>query len=62
MYRRFELATPVTMGLVCFRLKGHSNALNERLNQMINEEGKIHLTPSQIGDGLYILRLAICSR
>nr|QEE04289.1 DOPA decarboxylase [Nilaparvata lugens] len=57
---RFELVGDVLMGLVCFRLKG-SNELNEKLLKRINGNGKIHLVPSKI-DGLYFLRLAICSR
>ena len=43
---RFELTAPVTMGLICFRLKG-SNHDNEVLNKLINDEAKIHLTPSK---------------
>ena len=57
---RFELAVPVTMGLVCFNLKV-GNDLTEKLNNAVNEEGKIHITPSKIGKR-YILRLAVCSR
>ena len=44
---RFEMPVPPTMGLVCFRLKD-SNAVNEALNNRINETGKIHITPSKI--------------
>ena len=51
---------PVTLGLVCFRMKG-SNEINEELNKRINDEGKIHLTPSTV-NGVYFLRVAICSR
>ena len=54
---RFEISYPVTMGLVCFRLKG-SNELNEKLNALVNTDGRIHITPSKLGDK-YILRLAI---
>jgi aromatic-L-amino-acid decarboxylase len=57
---RFELTMPVTMGLVCFRLKGE-NDVNEKLNSRINDEGKIHITPSTVG-GVYFLRVAVCSR
>ena len=54
---RFELCAPVTLGLVCFRLKG-DNQLNECLNRSINEEGAIHITPSKLG-GKFILRFAL---
>ncbi|XP_013133690.1 PREDICTED: aromatic-L-amino-acid decarboxylase isoform X1 [Papilio polytes] len=57
---RFEIVEEVTMGLVCFRLKG-SNDTNEELLRRINGRGKIHLVPSKIDD-VYFLRLAICSR
>ncbi|KAI5633968.1 pyridoxal-dependent decarboxylase conserved domain-containing protein [Phthorimaea operculella] len=58
--QRFELAEEVTMALVCFKLKG-GNELNKELLRCINSRGKIHLIPSEI-DGVYFLRLAICSR
>lgn len=57
---RFEVTNPVTLGLVCFRLKG-SNELNENLNKTINDNGKIHVTPCRVGDK-FILRFAVCSR
>lgn len=57
---RFEIVTEVTMGLVCFRLKG-SNEINEALLKRINGRGKIHLVPSKIDD-TYFLRMAVCSR
>lgn len=56
----FELIGDVSMGLVCFRLKG-SNEINEQLLKRINGNGKIHLVPSKIR-GTFFLRLAICSR
>jgi len=58
---RFEITAPVVMGLVCFRLKGESNEINERLNKAINEEGGLHMTPSKI-DNVFFLRFAVCSR
>lgn len=57
---RFELATEVQMGLVCFRLKG-SNEINENLLKRINGRGNIHLVPSKIKE-TYFLRMAVCSR
>lgn len=57
---RFELATEVQMGLVCFRLKGE-NEISEKLLKRINGRGNIHLVPSKIGD-MYFLRMAVCSR
>lgn len=57
---RFELPVPPRLGLVCFRLKG-DNEMNEKLNKRINDDRKIHITPSKIKD-TYILRFAVCSR
>ncbi|XP_056631560.1 aromatic-L-amino-acid decarboxylase-like isoform X1 [Diorhabda sublineata] len=57
---RFEITQEVTMGLVCFRLKG-SNEINEALLKRINGRGLIHLVPSKIKD-TYFLRMVVCSR
>ncbi|XP_049633435.1 aromatic-L-amino-acid decarboxylase [Suncus etruscus] len=57
---RFEICAAVTLGLVCFRLKG-SNQLNEALLESINNAKKIHLVPCHLRDN-FVLRFAICSR
>ncbi|XP_043729058.1 aromatic-L-amino-acid decarboxylase isoform X4 [Cervus elaphus] len=57
---RFEICAEVTLGLVCFRLKG-SNKLNEALLESINSAKKIHLVPCSLRDQ-FVLRFAICSR
>ncbi|XP_076029996.1 aromatic-L-amino-acid decarboxylase [Oratosquilla oratoria] len=57
---RFELFFPVTLGLVCFRIKG-SNEVNEQLLKKINAGGVIHMVPSKMRD-TYFLRFAVCSR
>ncbi|XP_066210254.1 aromatic-L-amino-acid decarboxylase isoform X1 [Saccopteryx leptura] len=57
---RFEICAEVTLGLVCFRLKG-PNKLNEDLLDRINSARKIHLVPSHLRDK-FVLRFAICSR
>ncbi|XP_005396658.1 PREDICTED: aromatic-L-amino-acid decarboxylase isoform X1 [Chinchilla lanigera] len=57
---RFEICMDVTLGLVCFRLKG-SNQLNETLLKRINSARKIHLVPCHLRDK-FVLRFAICSR
>ncbi|XP_065660700.1 aromatic-L-amino-acid decarboxylase [Hydra vulgaris] len=54
---RFEICYPVTMGLVCFRMKG-SNEINEKLNISISAEGSIYIIPAKLGDK-YILRFVI---
>ncbi|GFO20015.1 Aromatic-l-amino-acid decarboxylase [Plakobranchus ocellatus] len=56
---RFEIFGEVVLGLVCFRIKGE-NARNERLYKMINDDRRIHLTPSKVKD-IYFLRFAICA-
>ncbi|XP_076454706.1 aromatic-L-amino-acid decarboxylase-like [Babylonia areolata] len=56
---RFEIVADVTLGLVCFKLKG-PNEISERLLRDLNANGKIHLVPSKMKD-TYFLRLAICS-
>ncbi|TEA36424.1 hypothetical protein DBR06_SOUSAS10810011, partial [Sousa chinensis] len=57
---RFEICAEVTLGLVCFRLKG-SNRLNEALLERINSARKVHLVPCHLRDQ-FVLRFAICSR
>ncbi|XP_050439369.1 aromatic-L-amino-acid decarboxylase-like [Adelges cooleyi] len=56
----FELFNEVTMGLVCFRIKG-SNELNETLLKEINDRGKVYMVPSKV-KGTFFLRMAVCSR
>ncbi|KAB1253778.1 Aromatic-L-amino-acid decarboxylase [Camelus dromedarius] len=57
---RFEICAEVTLGLVCFRLKG-PNSRNEALLERINSARKIHLVPCHLRDQ-FVLRFAICSR
>ncbi|XP_074841579.1 aromatic-L-amino-acid decarboxylase [Carettochelys insculpta] len=58
--KRFEICAEVTLGLVCFRLKG-SSELNEALLKSINDARKIHLVPCHLREK-FVLRFAICSR
>ncbi|BFZ20278.1 hypothetical protein BsWGS_23317 [Bradybaena similaris] len=55
---RFEIVRKVTLGLVCFRLKGE-NSITESLHKKINDDRRIHLVPSMVKD-IYFLRFAIC--
>ncbi len=66
-HRYFELAAPVTLNLVCFRLRPSKNtppdelnALNAELLKRINATGKVYLTHTKIGDN-YTLRL-VCGQ
>uniref|UniRef100_A0A6G1SD25 Aromatic-L-amino-acid decarboxylase n=1 Tax=Aceria tosichella TaxID=561515 RepID=A0A6G1SD25_9ACAR len=58
--QRFEVTHPVTMGLVCFRLKS-SNKHNELLVKKINEAKNIYLCPALVKER-YIIRFAICAK
>ncbi|KAG7173247.1 Aromatic-L-amino-acid decarboxylase-like, partial [Homarus americanus] len=64
--QRFELILPVTLGLVCFRLKTSNdllqknNEVNEALLKNINSDGVMHLVPSKIR-GTFFLRFCVCS-
>ncbi|XP_078544241.1 aromatic-L-amino-acid decarboxylase-like isoform X4 [Lissotriton helveticus] len=57
---RFEISADVTLGLVCFRLKG-SNELNKTLLENINQTKKIHIVPCKLRDK-FVLRFVICAR
>jgi aromatic-L-amino-acid decarboxylase len=54
---RFELCAPVTMSLVCFRLKSSDEA-NRRLVERLNATGKTFLQGNTLA-GKFMLRLAI---
>lgn len=56
---RFEIFGKVTLGLVCFRLKG-SNTLNKNLVDNLNANGNIHLTPAIINDK-QVIRFCVTS-
>ncbi|XP_059175064.1 tyrosine decarboxylase-like [Physella acuta] len=51
---RFEVVAQVTLGLVCFRMRG-GNDLNERLLEKINKGGRLHMVPGMLNQS-YILR------
>lgn len=55
----FELIQEVTLGLICFRLKGE-NSLTKCLLQKIYERCEIFLVPGKI-NGVFFLRVAIGS-
>ncbi|XP_059179396.1 aromatic-L-amino-acid decarboxylase-like isoform X2 [Physella acuta] len=56
---RFVLLGDVTMGLVCFRLRG-PNTLTQRLLKTINDSGKLHMVPALLNEH-YIIRFALCT-
>ena len=55
----FELAAPVSVGLVCFRHRA-GDAFNEDLMNRLNESGALYLTHTRLDDRL-VLRLAVGS-
>ncbi len=58
----FEILAPVIINIVCFRYnpggcsEGELNCLNEKLNHLINDSGKIYLTHTTLNDR-YTLRM-----
>ncbi|KAG0718244.1 Aromatic-L-amino-acid decarboxylase [Chionoecetes opilio] len=52
---RFQVVSPVTLGLVTLCLKDKGNEANEALLKRINDGGIIHMIPAKIND-LYFLR------
>lgn len=54
---RFELATPVTLNLVCFRHRG-GEGVNQRILDTLNGSGQIYLTHTRL-NGQFTLRLSI---
>ncbi|KAJ4443464.1 hypothetical protein ANN_05133, partial [Periplaneta americana] len=57
---RFELITEVSMGLVCFRLKG-PDSLTKRLHDRLMARKKIYVIAATFRDK-HILRFVVCSR
>ena len=55
----FELAAPVSVGLVCFRHRT-GDAFNEALMNRLNESGALYLTHTRLDERL-VLRLAVGS-
>lgn len=55
--RRFELAAPVPLNLVCFRLRAGDEA-NQRLLDELNRSGKVLLSHTRL-DGKFTLRLCV---
>ena len=61
----FEMVTPRTLSLVCFRYKPAGiesieelNAINERILHTVNQTGKIFITHTKL-NGIYTLRMVI---
>ena len=58
----FELLAPVSLNVVCFRYHPPDiaevklNSLNEKLNHILNDTGKIYLTHTSL-NGIYTLRM-----
>ncbi|XP_076086105.1 aromatic-L-amino-acid decarboxylase-like [Mytilus galloprovincialis] len=57
---RFEVMGKVTMGLVCFRLKG-PNSLTQKLCRMINESARLYTVPALINEN-YVIRFCVCAQ
>ena len=55
---RFELAAPVSLNLVCFRLREGGDAANRALLEKLNTSGRMYLTHTVL-DGKYTLRLCV---
>ncbi|XP_018008286.1 aromatic-L-amino-acid decarboxylase [Hyalella azteca] len=57
---RFEVCSPVHLGLVCFRLNG-SNEVNQKLLSSINASGRLHMVPASLGEK-YVIRFCVCAQ
>jgi len=54
---RFEIVAPVSLNLVCFRLKG-PDSTSETLLQKLNASGKLFLSHTKL-NGKFTLRLCV---
>ena len=55
--KRFELAAPAPLNLVCFRFKG-SDEQNQQLLERLNQSGRLYLTHTVL-NGRYTLRFCV---
>jgi aromatic-L-amino-acid/L-tryptophan decarboxylase len=55
--RRFELAAPAPLNLVCFRHRG-GDAANQQLMERLNRSGALYLTHTKLNDR-FTLRLSV---
>lgn len=53
----FEIAGPVNLDLVCFRLKASDEA-NQKLLAALNKSGKVHLSHTKLG-GRFVIRFCV---
>ncbi|PYX34911.1 MAG: aspartate aminotransferase family protein [Acidobacteria bacterium] len=54
---RFELAAPVLLNLICFRLRSGDDE-NQKLMECLNQSGSLYLTHTKL-DGKFTLRLCV---
>lgn len=54
---RFEIVAPVSLNLVCFRLKGSDDA-NQRLMQELNGSGRLYISHTKL-NGRFTLRFCV---
>jgi aromatic-L-amino-acid/L-tryptophan decarboxylase len=55
--RRFEIAAPAPLNLICFRLKG-SDEQNQQLMQRLNASGRLYLSHTKL-NGKFALRFCV---
>src|SRR5436305_15329317 len=54
----FELAAPVSMGVVCVRAKPETDAFNSRIVESINQSGRAYLNQTKLR-GQTVIRLGL---
>ncbi|XP_043226332.1 aromatic-L-amino-acid decarboxylase-like [Amphibalanus amphitrite] len=59
---RFELAAPVSMGVVCFRLRGEGNAATAELLRRVGEARRVYMVKTELPTGQLAARFVVVSR
>ncbi len=54
----FELSAPVSMGVVCFRVKNEIDAFNSRIVESVNQSGRAYLNQTKLR-GQTVIRLGL---
>ena len=59
---RLELAAPVAMGVVCFRVRGEGNAATAELLRRVTDARRVYMVKTELPNGLLAARFVVVSR
>ncbi|XP_037094159.1 aromatic-L-amino-acid decarboxylase-like [Pollicipes pollicipes] len=60
--RRFEVVSPASMGVVCFRVRGEDNTATERLLERVTAAGRVFMVSTMVPGRRLAARFVVVSR